>query len=51
MAAFHYNENGTRQQSLTREGALQWSVSYPKAKKGKECVVKSRRVSATFGKK
>ncbi|XP_061190456.1 uncharacterized protein LOC133198376 [Saccostrea echinata] len=50
IAAFHYNENGTRRQSLTREGELQWSVSYPKAKKGQECVVKPRRVSATFGK-
>ncbi|XP_062579418.1 uncharacterized protein LOC134241368 [Saccostrea cucullata] len=48
IAAFHYNENGTRRQSITREGELQWSVSYPKAKKGQECVVKPRRVPATF---
>jgi hypothetical protein len=34
---------------MTKEGAQQWRVCYPKAKKGQECVVKPLRVPATFG--
>lgn len=48
VAALHYNENGTRRQSMTKEGKQQWRVCYPKAKKGQECIVKPERVPATF---
>lgn len=49
VAALHYNENGTRRQSMTKEGKQQWRVCYPKANKGQECIVKPERVPATFG--
>ena len=50
IAALHFNENGSRQQATTREGEAKWKMSYPKAKKGKECVVKPQKIEATFGK-
>ncbi|CAC5398264.1 unnamed protein product [Mytilus coruscus] len=32
IAALHYNENGNRQQAVTKAGILKWKKSYPKAK-------------------
>ncbi|XP_071138376.1 uncharacterized protein [Mytilus edulis] len=33
IAALHYNENGNRQQAVTKAGILKWKKSYPKANK------------------
>ncbi|VDI11931.1 Hypothetical predicted protein, partial [Mytilus galloprovincialis] len=48
IAALHYNENGNRQQAVTKAGILKWKKSYPKAKKGEQCVVKPQKVQATY---
>ena len=50
IAALHFNENGKRRQATTGDGETRWRTSYPKAKKGEQCVVKPQRVPATFGK-
>lgn len=47
IAALHFNENSQRPQAVTKENQLQWSVSYPKARKG-QAVVKPVSVPATF---
>ena len=49
VAGLHFNENGKRQQSRTKDGQQKWKLSYPKAKKGEECVVKPQKVAPTFG--
>ena len=43
----HYNENSIRQQAVTAEGELQYTVSYPKAKKGQP-TVRPIKEKATF---
>ena len=50
IAAMHFNENANRQQATTKDGVQRWKVSYPKAKRGEECVVKPQKVAATYGK-
>jgi hypothetical protein len=46
IAAIHYNENCGRQQL----GDLCYNISYPKAKKGTEAMVKPRKGPPTYGK-
>ncbi|XP_062610016.1 uncharacterized protein LOC134271813 [Saccostrea cucullata] len=48
VAALHFNENSSRQQAMTKAGELQYAVSYPKAKKGLEAVVKPKKIPPTF---
>ncbi|CAC5381135.1 unnamed protein product [Mytilus coruscus] len=48
IAALHYNENGNRQQAVTKAGILKWKKSYPKATKGEQCVVKPQKFQATY---
>lgn len=43
----HFNENSRREQSKTREGVGQYSVSFPKARKG-EPVIKEVKAEQTF---
>ena len=50
IAAIHYNENCGRQQLVTGNGDLCYNISYPKAKKGTEAVVKPRKGPPTCGK-
>nr|XP_022294456.1 uncharacterized protein LOC111104677 [Crassostrea virginica] len=33
VAALHFNQNGHRNQAVTKAGELQWHISYPKGKK------------------
>lgn len=40
VSALHFNENGRRHQAVTKEGASQWQLSFPKGKKGEHAVVK-----------
>ena len=49
IAAIHYNENCGRQQLVTENGDLCYNISYPKAKKGTEAVVKPRKGPPTYG--
>jgi hypothetical protein len=49
IAAIHYNENCGRQQLVTENGDLYYNISYPKAKKGTEAMVKPRK-GPTYGK-
>lgn len=49
VAALHYNENCNRDRAFTKDGVQCFSMVYPKAKKGKEAVVKSRPSPATYG--
>ncbi|XP_071160693.1 uncharacterized protein [Mytilus edulis] len=49
VAALHYNENCNRDRAFTKDGLQCFSMIYPKAKKGKEAVVKSRPSPATYG--
>ncbi|KAL5019861.1 hypothetical protein ScPMuIL_002753 [Solemya velum] len=49
VAALHYNENSGRVQACTKTGEARWKVSWPKAKKGVEAVVKPTKVDPTFG--
>lgn len=48
VAALHFNENSSRQQAVTQAGELQYAISYPKAKKGLEAVVKPKKTPPTF---
>ncbi|CAC5426232.1 unnamed protein product [Mytilus coruscus] len=48
VAALHYNENCNRDRAFTKDGVQCFSMVYPKAKKGKEAVVKSRPSPATY---
>jgi hypothetical protein len=50
IAAIHYNENCRRQQPVTENGDLCYNISYPKAKKGTEAMVKPRNGPPTYGK-
>ena len=50
IAAIHYNENCGRQQLVTENGELCYNISYPKAKKGTEAMVKPRNGPPTYGK-
>jgi len=47
IAVLHFNENSQRPQAVTQNNQLQWSVSFPKARKG-QAVVKPVSVPATF---
>jgi hypothetical protein len=49
IAAIHYNENCERQELVTENGDLCYNISYPKAKKGTEAVVKPRKGPPTCG--
>ena len=49
IAAIHYNENCGRQQLVTENGDLCYNISYPKAKKGTEAMVKPRKGPPTYG--
>ena len=49
VAALHYNENGQRQQAVTKDGGLQWRLSYPKRNKGEHAVVRPYKTSITYG--
>ncbi|XP_052692151.1 uncharacterized protein LOC128170423 [Crassostrea angulata] len=48
VAALHFNENSGRQQATSKSGELQCGISYPKAKKGLEAVVKPKKTPPTF---
>lgn len=48
VAALHFNENSGRQQATSKSGELQYGISYPKAKKGLEAVVKPKKTPPTF---
>ena len=48
VAALHLNENGQRHQAVTKDGELQWRLSYPKRNKGEHAVVKSCKTSITY---
>ncbi|XP_069125559.1 uncharacterized protein [Argopecten irradians] len=50
LAALHYNENSNNAKALTKDGQQKWQISYPKAKKGSEVVVKPCRTPPTYGK-
>lgn len=45
----HFNENSSRQQSMTKDGNKQYAVSYPKGRSG-EGVAKEVKVDQTFSK-
>ena len=49
VAALHFNENGQRHQAVTKDGDLQWKLSYPKRNKGEHAVVKPCKTSITYG--
>uniref|UniRef100_A0A8B8BZW4 Uncharacterized protein LOC111114388 n=1 Tax=Crassostrea virginica TaxID=6565 RepID=A0A8B8BZW4_CRAVI len=49
VAALHFNENGHRNQAVTKAGELQWHISYPKGKKGEHAVVKPNKTPITYG--
>lgn len=49
LAAMHFNENSSRQQSMTKDGNKQYAVSYPKGRGG-EGVAKEVKVDQTFSK-
>lgn len=49
LAALHFNENSSRQQSMTKDGNKQYAVSYPKGRGG-EGVAKEVKVDQTFSK-
>ena len=49
VAALHFNENGQRHQAVTKDGELQWRLSYPKRNKGEHAVVKPCKTSITYG--
>nr|XP_022289161.1 uncharacterized protein LOC111101133 [Crassostrea virginica] len=48
VAALHFNENGQRHQAVTKDGDLQWKLSYPKRNKGEHAVVKPCKTSITY---
>ena len=48
IAAIHYNENCGRQQLVTENDDLCYNISYPKAKKGTEAMVKPRKGPPTL---
>lgn len=48
VAALHFNESSGRQQATSKSGELQYGISYPKAKKGLEAVVKPKKTPPTF---
>lgn len=47
LAALHYNENSEKAQAATREGNLQYSIVFPKQKKG-EFTVKKVKTRSTY---
>lgn len=49
VSALHFNENGRRHQAVTKEGASQWQLSFPKGKKGEHAVVKPHKTPITYG--
>lgn len=48
VSALHFNENGRRHQAVTKEGASQWQLSFPKGKKGEHAVVKPDKTPITY---
>lgn len=44
LAALYYNENSEKVQAATREGNLEYSVVFPKQKKGEVIVKKKSRL-------
>jgi receptor-type tyrosine-protein phosphatase zeta len=49
VSALHFNENAKREVRKTKHGVEQYSVCYPKGRKG-EPVVKDVKTEQTFGK-
>ena len=48
LAALHFNENASRGQAVTRQGKEQFSITFPKYKKG-EYIVKKVLKDPTYG--
>lgn len=48
VAALHFNENTSRVQAATKEGNMQYKISFPKFKHGKYSVRK-KMVDSTYG--
>ncbi|XP_033725378.1 uncharacterized protein LOC117315337 [Pecten maximus] len=49
LAAMHYNENSNNAKVVTKDGQQKWHISFPKAKKGSEVVVKPCKTPPTYG--
>ena len=49
IAALHFNENSARPSARTKEGDVQYKISFPKFKQG-EYTVRKKSVEATYGK-
>ncbi|XP_019859639.1 PREDICTED: uncharacterized protein LOC109587862 [Amphimedon queenslandica] len=47
LAALHYNENGNKKQSFTKEGKGQYSISFPKYKQGGH-IVRQLKTKSTY---
>ena len=50
LAALHFNENSNQKQAITKKGERQFSIVFPKYKKG-GYIVKKVTEEATYGKK
>lgn len=48
LAALYYNENSEKVQAATREGNLEYSVVFPKQKKGEVIVKKKSRLKSSY---
>lgn len=48
VAALHFNENTSRVQAATKEGNMQYKISFPKFKHG-EYSVRKKMVDSTYG--
>lgn len=49
LAALHFNENGMRDQAVTKAGNKRYSIVFPKFKKG-GYTVREVKVDCTYGK-
>lgn len=49
IAALHFNENSSRPSATTKEGDLQYKISFPKFKHG-DYSVRKKSVDPTYGK-
>ena len=49
IAALQFNENSARPSARTKEGNVEYKISFPKFKQG-EYTVRKRSVEATYGK-
>jgi hypothetical protein len=48
LAAMHYNENNERPQALSKDGRRQFSMLFPKYKKG-DHIVREIKENSTYG--